>query len=44
MNKFIPKNPYIEEGYYSINELLEIIRNKYSDKELVFFILDMIEE
>jgi hypothetical protein len=43
-NIYIPQNIYIDTGYYSRNDLYNIIRHDYANKELVFFVLDMLEE
>jgi hypothetical protein len=42
---FIPENEYgIKEGYYTINEIVEILRSNCRRPEVVHFIADMMEE
>ena len=42
---FIPENEYgIKEGYYTINEIVQMLRANCRRPEIVRFIADMMEE
>jgi hypothetical protein len=41
---YIPENEFdIEEGYYSVNEVVELLRKHRNQPDVVFFIADMLE-
>ena len=45
MTFWIPENKYnIEEGTYTINGLVELLRLNCENSEAVYFIADMMEE
>ena len=42
---FIPDNDYgIEKGYYSMNEVVKLLRDNCRKPDVVYFIADMLEE
>jgi hypothetical protein len=42
---FIPDNDYgIEKGYYSMNELVQMLRANCDKPDVVHFLADMMEE
>ena len=44
INIYIPENEYgITEGYYNINEVVNLLRKKCDNPQAVHFIADMME-
>ena len=42
---YIPENEYgIRPGYYSVNELAELLRHRSEEPEVVWFVADMLED
>jgi len=42
---YIPENDCgIEEGYYSMNEVVQLLRDNCKKPDVVYFLADMLEE
>lgn len=43
-NIYIPPNDFIDSGFYSLNELIILGKNKINNKDFLTFLFDMLEE